>query len=124
MAAVNEGSHLSDVIAWEEDNYFSRAKVTILAGEEVELGTILEEGSGGYVACTTEANACAIALAPAAPGSGETIDIPALVRHCKVLADGLDYETDSLDEDTTNAALLALGIVVEDTVKPTELIPN
>jgi len=111
-----EGSHLSDVVAWEEDNDYSRAKVTIVASEVVVLGTILEAVSGGYKACATEANACAIALAPASPGSGETIDIPAIVREAKVLADGLDYATDSLTEPETNAALLAKGIVVEATV--------
>ena len=115
MTTETEGLYPSDVISWEEDNFYSREKVTIAASQTVVLGSILQDAGGGaYEICDCEADALAIALAPVTTGSGETAEIPALVREAKVLADGLCYLC--LCKTDVDAALKALGIVVEATV--------
>jgi len=41
MAALTEGNRLGDILYWEEDNRFSREKVTVASGENLAIGTVV-----------------------------------------------------------------------------------
>lgn len=114
MATLEEGAYPgSDIIKYEAPSQYSREVVTLTDGEEVVVGSILEVAASKMIACTTEANAVAIALEAAAP-DGADCEIVALVRHAIVITDNLDFTTASLTKADVVAALKAVGIVCVD----------
>lgn len=57
MAVLTEGNRLSDVLAWEQENLYSREKITILSGQVLAVGQVVGQvsASGKYVAFNQDA---------------------------------------------------------------------
>ncbi len=121
MATLKEGNYTSDVLAWEEDNFYSREQVVVASGNSLKVGAVL-----GMVTASSEV----VLHDPAAGDSSEVVhgvliadDVDAtnaaapgiaVVRQAQVKRAGLNFHS-SIDTegepDTVCAALKALGIV-------------
>lgn len=41
MGSLTEGNRLNDILKWEEDNLYSRERVTVLSGQNLALGAVI-----------------------------------------------------------------------------------
>lgn len=121
MTTLKEGNYTSDVLAWEEDNFYSREQVVVASGSSLKVGAVL-----GMVTASSEV----VLHDPAAGDGSEAVygvliadDVDAtnaaapgiaVVRQAQVKRAGLNFHSsiDTVGErDTACAALKALGIV-------------
>ncbi len=111
MASQTQGKLKFEFIIDEEPSFRSRKKITIASGQgSIVVAQLLELSGSEYIKLATPGNAAAI--------SGEAVDatsaskeVIAIVREAKVRKADLDYN--SQVASTTDAALEALGIIVQ-----------
>lgn len=121
-----EKNYVGDVVAFEEDDHYSREAVTILSGEGVlAMGTVLAKvtASGKYVVSTDDASdgsqtSIAVLIQPVDATSADVV-ATAIVRHAAVKRAGLVFGPD-IDDATKLAAaeaeLKAVGILIRESV--------
>ncbi|WP_054031016.1 head decoration protein [Desulfatitalea tepidiphila] len=120
--AITEGNYNSDWLAWEQDNDYSRKKVTIAESQTITKGEVLGvvTASGQYAAFNQDGDdgtesAAGISLGDYATAASETASGVALVRDAIVIEDNLTFPSDitSGEQATAMASLLALGIITK-----------
>jgi phosphoheptose isomerase len=109
--AVSEGTVIGDVVKFEEDQMYSRKTCSVGTSQTLVIGTICETSGGNKIIVGTAANADSICL-EAVVTTGSVGEALFLVRHAQVVDTNLDYNGETAA--TVNAALEALGIVVQD----------
>lgn len=122
MANTTEGTYLNDFLRWEQDNHYSRDKVTIAASQTITKGEVLGKitASGYYAVFNQDASdgtetAAGIALGDYTTGEGETLSGVALVRDAIVVEEYLTFPSDitSGEQATAMASLKTLGIITK-----------
>lgn len=122
MASQTEGQYPSDWLKWEEDNFYSREEITILAGSgadrELTSGMVLGKvtASSKYVQVDPDASdgsetvAGILFLDVTAPDGTDATGV-AIVRDAIVSDNGLTWMS-GYNTTTGEAALESLGIQV------------
>ena len=122
MTVQSENNRLDDIVLWEDDNHFSRDKITVLSGENLALGAVLGivTASGKYAEFDADAadgleNAAGILVA-AVDASAADKEGVAIVRDAMIVSEQLVWEgTVTAGEKTAALAeLKALGIIVRE----------
>ena len=124
---ITEGRTLGDWLKWEEDNLFSREKITLLGGDSEDLalitGTVLGKltSGGKYVALTEgpsdgSQTPAAILIYDTAVPDGVDTEASAIVRDAIVNWDCVLWPTtyDAANKTAAIAVLKALGIVLRE----------
>ena len=113
MAALTQTPKAGDVVKYEAPFGFSRDKGTIAASQTVRVGSVLDGAVTALSVCTTGAAASAIALEAVTTGSGETAEIPVLVRHAVCAEEYVHFGSlNSGNVTAAKAALKALGVLI------------
>ncbi|AAU90988.1 MULTISPECIES: head decoration protein [Methylococcus] len=124
MPSHTDPKVISDVLLYEVGEQWSRDRVTIAAGADLALGSVLGRisASGKYklhdpAAADGSQNAVAVLLANAA-AAGADVAAPVIARGAVLDANGLVWKSGITDPQkaTARAALLALGLKVIDSV--------
>lgn len=122
MTVQSESNRLDDIVLWEEDNFYSRNKITVLSGENLSLGAVLGKvtASGKYAEFDPDAadgteNAAGI-LTTDIDASAADKEGVAIVRDAMIVAEELVWEgTVTAGEKTAALAeLKALGIIARE----------
>lgn len=118
MAVKTEPNSLGDAIKWEEDDNYSREKVTIASGQNLALLQVVGKitASGKYAAFDQDAvdgtEAAAGIMVAAVDASGA--DTPGVIinDHALVAMDNLVWPSDieAAEKTAAIAELVALGI--------------
>lgn len=124
MATQTMGTRTDEFIVMEGPSDYSRKVVTIAASQTIKKGTVLGRVTSGgqYVAVAPAADngsqtAVAVALKDATTGSGQTAQIPVLVRHCIVSNGTLDWKAlNSSQQTAAKTQLENVGIVVREVI--------
>lgn len=122
LGSQDQPKQLTDVLAFEEDQRFSREVITVLQDEVLKLGHVLGKvtASGKYVELAPGAadgsEAAAGVLLKDVDATGEDKEGLAMVRHGIVKASGLVWPDGitSGQKDTAIAELAELGILVRE----------
>lgn len=119
--AITEGTNIADWLAWEQDNRYSREKVT-LTGSAIVCGQVLGKvtASGKFAAFNqdgadgTEA-AAGVAIADY-DASAADVEGVAIVRDAQVVEEKLTFPGDITgpEQIAAMAELKALGIVAKE----------
>lgn len=119
MAVLTEGNRLNDVLAWEQENLYSREKVTILADEVLAVGQVVGQvtASEKYVAFNQDGadgsqNAKGIVIADY-DATGADIEGVIIARDAIVKPSGLVWpaDIDAAEKTAALAVLEELGIL-------------
>src|SRR5689334_22925959 len=128
MSSQNEAQHAGDWLKWEQDNLFSREKVTLLEGDgsavrELASGHVLGKitASGKYIELTEGASdgsqtpAAILLLETVVPANADA-EGTVIIRDAIVSRNGLTWPStySSGDIDTAVGTLKNLGILVRD----------
>lgn len=125
MPTLTESNYVGDVVAFEEDEHYSRETVTIKTGNGVlALGTVLGQltADSKYVPAVAAAadgseTAIAVLLQEADSSAADVTNVVVLRRHASAKRAGLVLDA-SINDGTKKAAmeaqLLAVGILVRD----------
>lgn len=121
MTTLSEGKTPGDFMLFEESNFFSRDKVTIASGADLEPGTVLGKvtASGKFVRSVETAVdgsevAVAVLYSPAKAATADVTDAVAIARHAEVRRGGLTFDATYDSEakrDAAVAELKAVGIL-------------
>jgi hypothetical protein len=119
MAVQTEGAYLNDWLKWEQENHYSREKVTIASGNTIVKGQVLGivTASGNYAAHDQDATDGTEAAAGIAiddyDASTADVEGVAIVRDALVVEANLTFQPDidAAEQVTAMAELKALGIV-------------
>jgi hypothetical protein len=124
LGSTEQPKQLTDVLAFEEDQRFSRKLITVLENEVLVLGQVLGKvaASGKYVALNPEADpedgseTAAGVLLKDVDATGADKEGLALVRHGIVKARGLVWPEgiSSSDKADAIAQLAEVGILVRE----------
>ncbi len=126
MAVSTERIYNSDWLAWEQENDFSREKVTIGVSQTIIKGEVLAIVTAtGHYAAFNQDNVPAgtnaprgIALGDYTTGAGATVQGAAIVRDAIVIEGKLTFPSDieAAEQVTAMAALKTLGIIARQEV--------
>ena len=122
MAVQTEQARLGDLLKWEQDNGYSREKITVVSGQSLELGQVygIITASGKATAFNQDGDdgsetAAGVMLADCNATSADTKGA-GLVRDALIMAEKLVWP-DDIDAAEKTAALTqleALGIVARE----------
>lgn len=119
MASTTEGTYLNDFLKWEQENQYSREKVTIASGNTIVKGEVLGivTASSEYAAFDQGAadgteNAAGIAIDDY-DASAAAVEGVAIVRDAIVVENNLTFPSGITagEQATAMASLKALGII-------------
>ena len=124
MSVITEGKNIGDLVRYQLDKDYCRDVVTVLAGENLKIGTVLGVGSDGkYTSAISAAveeggnSAVAVLLADCDATNGDTKAV-VLKRTAIVVRSGLVFPEGVTSEDKTKfeSDLEVRGIVVRDSL--------
>ena len=107
--SYTQAKTIGDVIKYEGPYGYSRKKVTITSGQNLNIGDILETVTGKKVILATAGNADSIMLEDTGGALGADAEMWVLVRHAMFDDDQVNYNGKT--KATVDAALEALGMV-------------
>ena len=107
--SYTEAKTIGDVVKYEAPLGYSREKVTITSGQNLQIGDILETATGKKIILATPANADSIMLEDTGGALGGDAEHWVLARHSMYDDGQVDYNSQT--KATTDAALKALGII-------------
>jgi hypothetical protein len=122
MASMTESYRLPDFLKWEEDNRYSREKVTVASGETLSVGEVVGRvtATGKIVAIDFSATdgsetAYGIMAADCDASDGDTAGV-AIVRDALISDDHLIWPSGATSSDKSDAlaTLAGKGIIVRD----------
>lgn len=123
MTTLNEGNYAGDVVLFEEDSRYSRAEITVAAGADLKVGSVLGivTASGKYVlsdpAAVDGSQTPVAVLLQDADAAAADVQAIALVRHAKINRSALVYHADidtAGERQTAIDALAAVGIIADE----------
>ena len=122
MPVLTENNRLDDVVLWEEDNQYSRDKITVLSGENLALAAVVGvvTASGKYAEYDPDAtdgteDAAGILVAAVDATAADQLGV-AIVRDAMIVAEELVWNAgvDAAGKTAALAELKALGIIVRE----------
>jgi len=122
MPVQNEANYLGDWLKWEEDNLYSREKVTVASGQNLDTGTVVgvitASGKVTQLAPTAEdgsQNAAGVLLNAVDASSGDKPGV-IIARHAVCSDKGLVWPASITgpQKATAISQLKALGILVRE----------
>lgn len=120
MAAQTEPQRIGDVIIEEvlETSAYCRGPLTTKDGEVFVLGALGEASAGKQIVCTTGANCNGICLRAESPSGADGSTLFAIRGPMVVNYNAISFGAlDAAGKTAAIAALLALNIVVRDTIE-------
>lgn len=122
MTTLSEGNYAGDVVLFEEDNRYSRDEITVVAGADLKVGSVLGliTASGKYSlsdpAAVDGSETPVAVLLQDADAAAADVQAIALLRHARVRRGGLVFHADidtEAERDTAVAALADVGIIAD-----------